>query len=199
MPISRRGLLLSALASGLLPGHRALALSGEPFPVFASEEKAIPYKYRRREIDYKTSEPAGTLVVDAGHRFLYHILGNGRATRFGASVGKAGKSWSGEAVIKRKAKWPVWVPTPEHLAEHPGLVKYIRGMPGGPGNPMGARALYLYQGDIDTVYRIHGSHDPALVGKSATAGCFGLLNIDVIYLYERVGIGTRVVVLPPNG
>ena len=199
MPISRRALLTSVLASGLLPGRPALALSGEPFPVFESQAKEIPYKFRRRDVAYETGEPAGTIVVDARNRFLYEVLGGGKATRYGASVGKAGKAWSGEAVIKRMAKWPVWVPTPEHLALHPEVIKYIHGMPAGPGNPMGARALYLYQGDVDTVYRIHGTHDLKLIGHTATAGCFGLLNSDVIHLYEQVAIGTRVVVLPPRG
>lgn len=196
MPISRRGFLASMFAPGLFPGRQALALAGEPFPVFASDVQQIPYKFRRRDVDYKTLEPAGTLVIDAKRRFLYHVLGNGKATRYGVSVGKAGKSWSGESEIKRKAKWPVWVPTPEQLAAYPSFAKYVHGMPGGRGNPMGARAMYLYQGDVDTVYRIHGSSDPSLIGRSATAGCIGLLNIDVIYLYDRVEIGTRVVVLP---
>jgi lipoprotein-anchoring transpeptidase ErfK/SrfK len=196
MTISRRALLTSMLASGLLPGRQALALSGEPFPVFESDADEIPYKFRRRDVDYETSEPAGTLVVDPKHRFLYHVLGGGQATRYGVAVGKAGKTWSGEAMVKRMEKWPVWVPTPEHLAAHPEVAKYIHGMPGGTGNPMGARALYLYQGDVDTVYRIHGAISPSLIGKNATAGCISLLNIDVIYLYERVKIGTRVVVLP---
>ncbi|HUR43175.1 MAG TPA: L,D-transpeptidase [Aestuariivirga sp.] len=198
MPISRRGFLTSLLASGVLPG-RALALSGEPFPVFESDAKQIPYKFRRRDVDYETPEPAGTLLLDAEHRFLYRVLGNGKATRYGVSVGKKGYSWFGEAVIKRMAKWPVWVPTPEHLAAHPLLAKHIHGMPGGPGNPLGARAMYLYQGDVDTVNRIHGSIDPSLIGRPATLGCIGLLNIDVIHLYERVEIGTRVVALPSNG
>lgn len=199
MPISRRGFVASMLASGLLPRRQALALSGEPFPVFESDAKQIPYKFRRRDVDYETLEPAGTLIVDAKHFFLYRVLGNGKATRFGVSVGKTGKSWSGEAVVRRMAKWPVWVPTPEHLAAYPLLVKYIHGMPGGPGNPMGARAMYLYQGDIDTVYRIHGTSELSLIGRSATAGCISLLNIDAIYLYDRVEIGTRVVVLRPDG
>ena len=195
MPMSRRGLLLSALASGLLPGRRALALSGEPFPVYESDAKVIAYKFRRRDVAYETAEPPGTIVVDASHRFLYLVLGNGQATRYGVGVGKAGSEWSGEAEIKRMAKWPVWVPTPEHLADHPDLIKYIHGMPGGTGNPMGARALYLYQGEVDTVYRIHGSIKPSDIGKTITKGCISLLNIDVIHLYDRVVIGTRVVVL----
>lgn len=199
MPISRRAILTSMLASGLLPGGHALALSGEPFPVFESDVEQVPYEFRRRKVEYATPEPPGTVVVDPRHRFLYHVLGDGQATRYGVAVGKAGKAWSGEAVIKRMAKWPVWVPTPEHLAAFPQFVKYIHGMPGGRGNPMGARAMYLYQGDVDTVYRIHGAIKPSLIGHFATAGCISLLNIDVIHLYDQVQIGTRVVVLPSGG
>jgi lipoprotein-anchoring transpeptidase ErfK/SrfK len=150
-------------------------------------------------VDYETAEPPGTLVVEPKHRFLYHVHGSGKATRYGVAVGKAGRTWSGEAVIKRKEKWPVWVPTPEHLAEFPEAAKHIHGMPGGPGNPMGARALYLYQGDVDTVIRIHGAIKPSLIGKTVTAGCIALLNIDVIHLYDLVEIGTRVVVMPSKG
>jgi lipoprotein-anchoring transpeptidase ErfK/SrfK len=196
MHLSRRALLTSMFATGLLPARQAFAES-EPFPVRENDAKAIEYKYRRREEDFETSEPPGTIVVDPRKRFLYHVIGNGRAMRYGASVGKAGRTWSGASVIGRKEKWPVWTPTPEHIAEFPKLVKWIPGgMPGGIDNPMGARALYLYQGDVDTIYRIHGTHDPKLIGKKATAGCFGLLNVDIIHLYGRVDIGTRVVVLP---
>jgi lipoprotein-anchoring transpeptidase ErfK/SrfK len=127
------------------------------------------------------------------------VLGKGKATRYGVAVGKAGKSWAGVAEVRRMAKWPVWVPTPEQLAMYPSFAKHIHGMPGGRGNPMGARALYLYQGEVDTVYRIHGAVDPTLIGRSATAGCISLINVDVIHLYERVEIGTRVVVLPLDG
>lgn len=199
MSISRREFISAALAAAVLPSPAALALSGEPFPVFASDAEKLPYKYRRRDVDYDTPEPPGTIIVDPKRHFLYYVLGRGKATRYGVSVGKAGKEWFGEAVIERMAKWPVWVPTPEQLAAFPVFAKYIDGMPGGPDNPMGARALYLYQNGIDTVNRIHGATKPSLIGKSATAGCIGLLNIDVIHLYDRVEIGSRVVVLPPKG
>lgn len=198
MLLSRRSLVASMLASGLLAGRReALALAGEPFPVFESDAKEIPYKFRRRSVDYSTNEPPGTIVVDTGDKFLYHVEGNGQATRYGVGVGKAGRTWHGEAVIGRKEKWPVWVPTPEHLAEYPDQVKWIHGMPGGRENPMGARALYLYQGDVDTVIRIHGAIKPSLIGKKTTAGCISLINIDIIHLYERVQLGARVVILAP--
>lgn len=196
MMLTRRAFVSTLAAAGLSPAREAFAVSGEPFPVFDSEAKAVPYKFRRREVEFETAEPAGTIVVDPKARFLYHVQGGGKAVRYGAAVGKAGRTWSGESVIKKMVKWPRWTPTPEHIAEHPDLVKYLPdGMDPGPKNPMGARALYLYQGEVDTVYRIHGTHDPKLVGRTATAGCFGLLNIDIIHLYENVGIGTRVVVL----
>lgn len=196
MTYNRRQFLagIAAAAVPCISGRHAFA-EAEPFPVREADAKEVPYKYRRREEDFETSEPPGSIVVDPRNRFLYHILGNGRAMRYGASVGKAGRTWSGSSVVGKMAKWPTWTPTPEHIAEFPKLVKYLPdGMPGGPENPMGARALYLYQGDVDTVYRIHGTHDPKLVGKKATAGCFGLLNTDIIHLYERVQLGTRVVV-----
>jgi lipoprotein-anchoring transpeptidase ErfK/SrfK len=195
MPITRRALLATGIFAGLAPVSRALAQSGEPFPVRESEARAGPYKFQRREMAYKTQEPAGTIVVDAKRCFLYHVSGGGRATRYGVSVGKASKAWRGEAVIKRMAKWPVWVPAPYHLEEIPSLAKHINGMPGGLDNPMGARALYLYQGDVDTINRIHGSAKPSEIGSKKTAGCIAMLNIDVIHLYDRVALGTRVVVL----
>ena len=195
MPITRRALLTSGLFAGFVPNSRALALEGEPFPVNESEARAVDYKFRRRDVDYETQEPAGTIVVDPRHCFLYHVLGNGQATRYGVAVGKSSMAWSGEAVIKRMVKWPVWVPAPYHLEHMPSLAKYINGMPAGPDNPLGARAMYLFQGDVDTINRIHGGTKPSQIGGKKTAGCIGMLNIDVIYLYDRVAIGTRVVVL----
>jgi lipoprotein-anchoring transpeptidase ErfK/SrfK len=195
MPITRRALLTSGLFAGLVPASRTLAQSGEPFPVSESDARAVDYKFRRREVDYKTQEPAGTIVVDPKRCFLYHVSGGGQAMRYGVAVGKSSMAWTGEAVIKRMAKWPVWVPAPYHLEEKPSLAKYINGMPGGLDNPMGARALYLYQGEVDTINRIHGGTTPNQIGHKKTAGCIGMLNIDVIHLYDRVAIGTRVVVL----
>ncbi len=160
----------------------------------ASDANDIPYKYRRQEVDFETAEQPGTIVVDPRKRWLYHVMGGGRAVRYGVSTGKYG-DWTGTTVIGRMEKWPVWTPTPDHLKRMPSLAKYIGGMPGGPKNPMGARALYLYQNNADTSYRIHGTDDPAHIGTKATAGCFGMLNTDVIELYGQVQVGTRVVVL----
>jgi lipoprotein-anchoring transpeptidase ErfK/SrfK len=195
MRLSRRHFLGSALAAGVFAPHDAW--SGELVPIFASEALEVPYKFRRQEVTYKTNEPAGTIVVDPKKRWLYHVHGNGKATRYGVGVGAEGKNWTGEAIIKRKVEWPKWRPTKEHLAVYPSLAKYRdEGMPGGRGNPMGARALYLYQGNVDTLYRIHGTTKPKGIGHEVTSGCIRMLNIDVVHLYNKVEIGTRVVVLP---
>ncbi|MEQ1521017.1 MAG: L,D-transpeptidase family protein, partial [Aestuariivirga sp.] len=121
MPITRRALLTSALFIGFAPVSRALAQSGEPFPVPESEAKKVPFKFQRREMAFKTQEPAGTIVVDTKRCFLYHVQGGGQAMRYGVAVGKSSKAWTGEAVIKRMAKWPVWVPAPYHLEQIPSL------------------------------------------------------------------------------
>lgn len=200
MAVSRRAFLMALTAAGLLPGCSASdQLAGEPFPVRESDPEAIAPEFRRTTIAYQTTEKPGAIIVDTEQRFLYHVEPAGQATRYGIGVGRAGRTWYGEAEVGRKEKWPVWVPTPEHIAEFPQHVKYTRGgMPGGKGNPMGARALYLYQGGVDTVIRIHGAILPSMIGKRSTAGCISLLNVDIIHLYDRVDIGTRVVILPPN-
>lgn len=195
MAVSRRKLLGAALGAAYMLVGGGSAPAAELVPVFASEAKEVAYKYRRQEVRYKTSEPDGTIVIDTKKRFLYLVHGDGKATRYGVGVGAEGKNWSGEAVIKRKVKWPRWTPTPEHLAAYPSLEKHRNGMPGGRGNPLGARALYLFQGDVDTLYRIHGTIRPKGIGRKVTSGCIRMLNIDVIDLYNKVDIGTRVVVL----
>lgn len=199
MILTRRHFLATIAAAAASPAFAQDAatvdLSQEPFPV-KDEERKIDYKYRRRLVEFETAEVPGTIIVDPKKRYLYFVLGNGQAIRYGAAVGKAGRTWSGTATIGRMEKWPTWTPTPEHIAEYPKMVKYLPdGMPGGPENPMGARALYLYQGDVDTIYRIHGSHNPKLIGKKKTAGCVSLINVDIIDLYNRVQLGNKVIVL----
>jgi lipoprotein-anchoring transpeptidase ErfK/SrfK len=167
----------------------------EPFSVFASDADQVEYKYRKREVGYETAEPAGTIVVDTKHKYLYFTMGNNRAMRYGIGVGREGALWAGGATVRRKAKWPKWTPTPEMLAIHENYKQWIDGMPGGPDNPLGARAMYLIQdGGIDQSFRIHGTPAPSTIGQATTSGCFRMLNIDVIDLYDRVEIGTRVVV-----
>jgi lipoprotein-anchoring transpeptidase ErfK/SrfK len=153
----------------------------------ASDE--LPAPLRRQIVSYQTMQPPGTIIIDTPHTFLYLTLGNGKALRYGIGVGRQGFTWSGTETISRKAEWPDWIPPAEMVARQPYLPRWVGG---GPGNPLGARALYL--GNTD--YRIHGTNDPTTIGKHVSSGCIRLQNADVTDLYERVGIGTRVVVLP---
>ncbi|MDO9560446.1 MAG: L,D-transpeptidase [Bradyrhizobium sp.] len=149
----------------------------------------LPPHLRKQEVAYATKEPAGTLVVDTPNTHLYYILGNGRAIRYGVRVGRDGFTWNGVQKVTRKAEWPDWHPPTEMIERQPYLPRF---MAGGPGNPMGARAMYLGS----TVYRIHGTNQPSTIGKFVSSGCIGMLNDDVSDLFERVKVGTRVVVLP---
>ncbi|UGA44937.1 L,D-transpeptidase [Bradyrhizobium quebecense] len=144
---------------------------------------------RRQEVAFATKEPAGTIVVDTANTYLYYILGNGRAIRYGVRVGRDGFTWTGVQKITRKAEWPDWHPPTEMIERQPYLPRF---MAGGPGNPLGARAMYLGS----TVYRIHGTNQPSTIGKFVSSGCIGMLNEDVSDLFERAKVGTRVVVLP---
>ncbi len=192
MILSRRQFLSTTMAT--LVASR-VANAEEPFPVKWKEASDIAYKWRKRDIEFETAEPAGTIVVDPRKKFLYLIHGNGTATRYGVSVGKGAKAWTGEVIIKKVKEWPVWTPSPYHLEQIPSLIKHKNGMPGGPDNPMGARAMYLYKGEVDTINRIHGSAKPSEIGSAKTAGCIAMLNVDIIDLYARVQVGTRVVML----
>ncbi len=146
---------------------------------------------RRQEVSFPTKEPAGTIVVDTPNTYLYYILGGGKAIRYGVRVGRDGFTWTGVQKISRKAEWPDWHPPPEMIDRQPYLPRF---MAGGPGNPLGARAMYLGS----TVYRIHGTNQPSTIGKFVSSGCIGMLNDDVSDLFDRVKVGTRVVVLPGN-
>ncbi|HTB02921.1 MAG TPA: L,D-transpeptidase [Bradyrhizobium sp.] len=149
----------------------------------------LPQNLRRQEVALTTKEPAGTLIVDTPNTYLYYVLGGGRAIRYGVRVGRDGFTWTGVQKITRKAEWPDWHPPPEMIDRQPYLPRF---MAGGPGNPLGARAMYLG----NTVYRIHGTNQPSTIGKFVSSGCIGMLNEDVSDLFDRVKVGTRVVVLP---
>ncbi|WP_247869230.1 L,D-transpeptidase [Ahrensia sp. R2A130] len=150
--------------------------------------------YQRTAVRYRTREKAGTIIVDTGSKHLYHVLGNGRAMRYGVAVGKAGFGWKGSARIKRKAKWPTWTPPASMIKRKPHLAKWRNGQPGGPANPLGAAALYLYQGKRDTLYRIHGTNNPASIGTASSSGCVRLRNEDIQHLYANVGRNVKVIV-----
>ncbi|MFN7025478.1 MAG: L,D-transpeptidase [Pseudorhizobium sp.] len=152
----------------------------------------------RQVVDYKTGYPPGTIVVDPHSRFLYLVMEGGKAMRYGVGVAKAGMEFKGEADISRKAQWPGWVPTQNMIQRDPERYGPLAsGLEGGIKNPLGARALYLYQGGRDTLYRIHGTNEPWSIGKSVSSGCIRLLNHDIIDLHRRVPKGSKVVVLGP--
>jgi len=151
----------------------------------------VPARLRRQVVDYPTAEAAGTVIVDTPNTYLYFVLGGGKAVRYGIGVGRAGFTWSGTRTIERKSEWPDWFPPADMLERQPYLPRF---MAGGPGNPLGARAMYL----SGTMYRIHGTNKPSSIGTHASSGCIRMLNADVIDLYGRTHIGTKVVVLPMN-
>jgi lipoprotein-anchoring transpeptidase ErfK/SrfK len=156
----------------------------------------IPEPYRRHIVDYHRKEGPGTILIDTDARYLYYVLDNGKAIRYGVTVGEEALVWSGVARVERKTEWPTWTPTKE-IKERLGS-----GIPDfvgpGPHNPMGARALYLYTGNKDTLYRIHGTNQPEYIGSAISSGCVRMTNEDVIDLYNRVKLGTVVVVLAPT-
>jgi lipoprotein-anchoring transpeptidase ErfK/SrfK len=191
MELSRRSFLSTAVFFAATAHVRA----EEPFPIDEREAKAVEYKYQMREMKFKTAEPVGTIVVDPRKCFLYHVMEGGMARRYGVAVGKSAKKWTGEVIIKKLAEWPVWRPAPYHLEQKPDLIKWKDGMPGGLENPLGARAMYLYKGDVDTINRIHGGARVEWIGHKATAGCISMLNVHIVDLYSRVEVGTRVVML----
>lgn len=167
----------------------------EPFPVSYEDVAKVPADFQRQEVPYDTVHPAGTLVVDTDNRYLYLVLPDGRAIRYGIGVGREGFEWNGIAEIGRKTPWPYWFPPKAMVARDRFAAKWAKGMPGGPKNPLGARALYLYADGADTLYRIHGTNQPDSIGQALSSGCVRMLNIDVIDLYGRVSEGTKVVVM----
>jgi lipoprotein-anchoring transpeptidase ErfK/SrfK len=146
---------------------------------------------RRQVVSYPSSEAPGTIIVDTPHTYLYFVLGNGKAMRYGIGVGREGFTWSGTKTIERKAEWPDWTPPPEMIQRQPYLPRFVAG---GATNPLGARAMYL----SGSVYRIHGTNAPSTIGGQVSSGCIRLVNEDVIDLYNRVHVGSKVIVLPMN-
>lgn len=212
MPLNRRSFLAG--------GSAAVAALLAPAPAFAEKiydasqrkwiefdvrkmtqgRKTVPAKFKRRNVFLSTREKPGTIIIDTNKHYLYLVTGRGKATRYGIGVGKEGFEWNGRVTVKRKAEWPAWHPPAEMIARE--LKEYGRKLPkrmeGGPENPLGARALYLFEGNRDTLYRIHGTNQPWSIGLSLSSGCIRLLNKDVEHLYERVKIGSPVVVIGPG-
>jgi len=199
---------LGALAVGVLALSGSVAASPLPlFPFLMTPEQSapppvqaapsedessiveMPARLKRQIVSYPTREAPGTVIIDTPNTYLYYVLGGGQAIRYGIGVGRDGFTWSGVQSITKKAEWPDWTPPPEMIARQPYLP---RQMAGGPGNPLGARAMYLG----GTVYRIHGTNAPQTIGTHVSSGCIRLTNQDVADLYSRVNVGTKVIVLP---
>jgi lipoprotein-anchoring transpeptidase ErfK/SrfK len=191
---SRRAFVAGCSAGGILIGLTGCATTRAP------SQEADP-AFARRVVAYSSREPAGTIVIDPGSHFLYLVQGGGEAVRYGVGVGGEGFGWSGVATVHSKQEWPDWYPPTEMLQRKPELREHMvqlqsgLGMKGGPENPIGARALYLWQGNKDTLYRIHGTNEPWTIGRNVSSGCIRLTNEDVVDLYNRSPVGTKVIVL----
>ena len=196
-------LLLAACTAEPLPTLEAPkvmygALVDDDFKIAAVNLKRVDPRYVRQVVDTPDTihELPGTVIVDPAHRFLYLVLAGGKSMRYGIGVGREGFAWSGEAQIKDKQHWPKWYPPDEMVARDPRLTPISKGMDGGLRNPLGARAMYLWAGGHDTLYRIHGTNQPSSIGRAVSSGCVRMFNQDVIDLYERVPPGAKVIVLP---
>lgn len=203
MAISRRGFLIGlpfALAACSTSGIRNdqmnyAAVPHARFPMPAMPLDKIKPELRRTVVSYDTNHRPGTVVVDTPARYLYLVEENGKAVRYGIGVGRAGLALKGNARVGRKAEWPSWTPTENMMRRDPKNRRYAGGMAGGLNNPLGARALYLYRGNADTMFRIHGTNQPQSIGLAMSSGCIRMLNHDVVDLYERVPVGASVVVI----
>jgi lipoprotein-anchoring transpeptidase ErfK/SrfK len=167
----------------------------EKFAIPAVDVTKLDPKFYRRIVDYDTKEPPGTIIIDPAKYHVYRVEGEGKATRYGANVPRPGFLWSGDVYVGRKAEWPVWTPPKEMIARQPEARKYAGGMPPGLDNPLGARVLYLYKNGAYTVCTIYSTSDPETIGKNVTSGCTGLLSQDMIDLYSRTPVKTKVVIL----
>lgn len=169
----------------LLMGALALPLAANPATAFDGREL----------IDLDSPEQPGTLIVSTGERALFRVLGEGLAMRYPVAVGKEGHDWAGIAKVGRKVRWPAWTPPAAMIARKPELARWANGMPGGPDNPLGSRALYLYDNGKDTLFRIHGTNEPQSIGTAASSGCIRMLNRLIEGIYEQTPVGTKVIVL----
>jgi lipoprotein-anchoring transpeptidase ErfK/SrfK len=199
-------LLLTGLLASVLGGCMQATLAPSSGASFTPRDRqllanapyaqaSIPESFRRHVVDYQGREAPGTILVDTDARYLYYVLPKGQAIRYGVAVGEEALAFSGVAAVGKMAEWPDWIPTPEIQAR---LGPYPARVPGGPANPLGARALYLYQGNKDTLYRIHGTNQPEYIGQAISSGCIRMANEDVIDLFDRVRQGATVVVLAPG-
>ena len=192
--IKRRELLVGSLAlvtTGCMPIRQAV----EPISSAFNTPRGVDPRYRRRHVRYDGSERPGSIVVNTSEFFLYAVEEDSWATRYGVAVGEEGLTLKGRATVGRKEVWPSWTPTTSMMKRKPRLLQYAGGVPGGPNNPLGARALYLYRGNRDTYFRVHGTNEPWLIGSAVSNGCIRLTNDDIVDLYERTPVGAPVLVI----
>ncbi|MDO1581598.1 L,D-transpeptidase [Rhizobium oryzicola] len=205
MTVSRRGFLigmplfLAGCTSTVVNQQGSYAaLPAEKFPLKEVPVEKIKPELRRTQVAYSTVHKPGTIVVDTPARRLYYVLDNGQAMRYGVGVGRQGLAFAGNAYVGRKAEWPTWTPTENMQRREARYKKLAGGMPGGPNNPLGARAMYLFRDGGDTHFRIHGTNQPESIGYAMSSGCIRMMNHDVIDLYSRVKVGDRVFVIQEN-
>jgi lipoprotein-anchoring transpeptidase ErfK/SrfK len=191
--ISRRSLLLGGVS--LTVSGCTSTLREVVDPIKATVHPIVHPKLRKTRVPYPSSEKPGTIIINTRERFLYAVEGDGWATRYGVAVGEENLTFRGTATVGHKATWPAWTPTSDMIKRKPRLAKYAGGVPGGPDNPLGARALYLYQGRQDTMFRVHGTNEPWLIGTAVSNGCIRLTNENIIDLYDRTPLGTKVMVV----
>jgi len=206
--LNRRSLLIGVSASAAAAALAGCTTTGSGIASSSGWRMTKPGDYRpnyqRAEVQYFTEEPPGTIVIDPATHYLFLVQAGGKARRYGIAVGDEGHGWAGVAKINSKQEWPDWYPTPDILQRQPQLSARLtklqggQGVRGGPENPLGARALYLWHDNKDTLYRIHGTNEPWSIGQNVSSGCIRLVNDDVIDLYNRTPVGTKVVVLPSH-
>lgn len=205
MKISALNLAAAVILGGALAGCTSIggsyysasysSITDAGYTIPAIPREKIPAQYRRQIVNYKTDEKPGTIIVNTKEKFLYFVMPDGKAMRYGIGVGREGFGWSGTARVAMKREWPTWTPPAPMIRRQPELAKYRGGMKPGLNNPLGARALYLYNKGGDTGYRIHGTPEWWSIGKSMSSGCIRLMNQDIIDLYERGDRGAKVIVI----
>lgn len=205
------GLLSACVTEGGMPVPKAkpgepklvenayLATKDANIDIPALPVEEIPQQFRRQSVYFETAEAPGTIIINPSQRVLHYVTGKNQAIRYGISVGRAGFEWAGTAIVSEKKPWPTWTPPPEMIARDPKLAKWKDGQPGGPTNPLGARAIYLTTNGVDYGYRIHGTPEWRSIGRNASSGCIRMINQDVIDLYNRLQGGEKVVVLTRDG
>lgn len=194
---SMMAVMMASEAPAQSSGARPATTASDVAP--SVRNRAVPEKYKRRMVRFSTNEAPGTIIVDTHNKFLYYVEGKNRATRYGIGVGREGFGWSGVVKIGRKAEWPSWTPPAEMRRREAARGHILPAVQkGGPDNPLGARAMYLYKGGRDTIFRIHGTNQPWSIGLNLSSGCIRMMNKDVEHLYSRAPVGTKVVVIGPG-